>query len=54
MRKVKRFSKKILAEIEDMNCKNYSVKQISKTLGITPTDVKDGIQKIYEAECKEG
>ncbi|ADY55148.1 hypothetical protein Sgly_0791 [Syntrophobotulus glycolicus DSM 8271] len=51
---VHRFSKKILFQIEDMKIKGNSIKQIAKKLKITPTDVKNGLNKIYEQEFREG
>ena len=47
---VKRFSKKMLIAIEDGHAKGDSIKQIAKKLKITPTDVKNGLNKIYEDE----
>lgn len=50
---VKRFSKKLLIQIEDLKMKHYSISQIAKKLKITPTDVKNGLSKIYEDELKQ-
>lgn len=49
---VERFSKKLLIQIEDMHMKHNSISQIAKKLKITPTDVKSGLNKIYEDEMK--
>lgn len=50
---VQRFSKKLLIQIEEMKAKGNSVKQIAIKLKITPTDVQNGLNKIYEEEFKE-
>ena len=50
---VQRFSKKLLFQIEDMKVKGHSITQIAKKLKITPTDVKNGLNKLYEQEEKE-
>lgn len=47
---VQRFSKKLLFQIEDLKTKGNSIKQIAKKLKITPTDVQNGLNKIYEME----
>lgn len=49
---VERFSKKLLIQIEDMHMKHNSIPQIAKKLKITPSDVKRGLNKIYEDEFK--
>lgn len=52
MAKVQRFSKKLLFEIEDMKVKGNSINQIAKKLKITPTDVQNGLNKIFKDEMK--
>lgn len=47
---VQRFSKKLLIQIEDLKMKGNSIKQIAKKLEITPTDVQNGLNKIFEME----
>lgn len=49
---VKRFSNKMLIAIEDGHAKGDSIKQIAKKLKITPTDVKNGLNRIFEDEIK--
>lgn len=49
---LKIFSKKMLFEIEDRKMKGYSISRIAKELKITPTDVKNGLNKLYEEEMK--
>lgn len=50
---IKRFSKKILIEIEDRKMKGHSISKIARDLKITQTDVKNGLNKIYEEEMKD-
>lgn len=47
---VKRFSKKLLFEIEDRKMKGSSINKIAKDLKITTADVKNGLNKIFEQE----
>lgn len=43
----------MLFNIEDLKARGRSIKEIAKELKITPTDVKNGLAKIYEEEMKE-
>jgi hypothetical protein len=42
----------VLSEIEDRKMKGHSINKIAKDLKITPTDVKNGLNKLYEEEMK--
>lgn len=47
---VRRFSKKLLFQIEDMKAKGNAINHIAKKLKITSADVQKGLNKIYEQE----
>lgn len=52
MPKVQRFSQKMLYNIENLKTRGHSIQQIARKLDITPTDVKNGLDKIYDEEWK--
>ena len=49
----KMFSQKMLYEIEDRKTKGHSINKIARDLKITPTVVKNGLNKLYENEMKD-
>lgn len=49
-RKVDRFSSKMLFKIEDFHAKGNSIQQIARKLKITPTDVRNGLNRIFAEE----
>lgn len=52
MGKVKRFSRQMLCNIEELKTRGYFISQISRKLKITVGDVKNGLNKIYDVEEK--